>query len=134
MAFDPITAGFNFGKDLVNTLGKWIPDATKANEAAAELAGQFNSLVAGQIELNKIEAQSTSLFVAGWRPAIGWICASAYAYNFVVQPVLTFILLAMGVMIPTLPVLDWTELSIVMMGMLGLGGMRSFDKLKGTSK
>jgi len=134
MAFDPITAGFNFGKDLVNTLGKWIPDATKANEAAAELAGQFNSLVAGQIELNKIEAQSTSLFVAGWRPAIGWICASAYAYNFVAQPIATFILLACGIMLPTLPVLDWTELSIVMMGMLGLGGMRSFDKLKGTSK
>jgi len=134
MSFDPLTAGLDLGSKLAGLLGKWIPDTAQRDQAAAELAGQFNTLVAGQIELNKIEAQSTSLFVAGWRPAIGWICASAYAYNFVVQPVLTFSLLAMGVMIPTLPVLDWTELSIVMMGMLGLGGMRSFDKLKGTSK
>lgn len=134
MAFDPITAGFNFGKDLVNVLGKWIPDATQANEAASAIAGQFNQLVAGQIELNKVEAQSTSLFVSGWRPAVGWVCVSAYAYNFVLQPMFTFTLLAWGVSLPPLPILDWSELGLVLMGMLGLGGMRSFDKLKGTSK
>ena len=134
MAFDPITAGFNFGKDLVNTLGKWIPDETKANEAAAEIATQFNQLVAGQIELNKADAQNTNLFVSGWRPAVGWVCVSAYAYNFVLQPLLSFVLLSSGIMLPTLPVLEWTELGMVLMGMLGLGGMRSFDKLKGTSK
>lgn len=134
MAFDPITAGFNFGKDLVNTLGKWIPDATQANEAAATIAGQFNQLVAGQIELNKMDAQNSNLFVSGWRPAVGWVCVSAYAYNFVIQPLLTFTLLASGVSLPPLPILDWSELGLVLMGMLGLGGMRSFDKLKGTSK
>ena len=134
MSFDPITAGIDLGKSLVDTLGKWIPDATKANEAAAAIQGQVNQLIQGQIDLNKLDSQNTSLFVSGWRPAVGWVCVSAYAYNFVLQPLLTFVLLASGVMLPTLPILDWSELGLVLMGMLGLGGMRSFDKLKGTSK
>ena len=134
MSFDPITAGIDLGKSLVDTLGKWIPDATKANEAAAAIQGQVNQLIQGQIDLNKLDSQNTSLFVSGWRPAVGWVCVSAYAYNFVLQPLLAFTLLASGVMLPTLPILDWSELGLVLMGMLGLGGMRSFDKLKGTSK
>jgi len=134
MSFDPITAGFNFGSKLVGILSQWIPDETKANEAAAVIAGQFNQLIAGQIELNKVEAQSASLFVAGWRPAVGWVCVSAYAYNFVLQPFFTFILLASGVSLPPLPILDWSELGLVLFGMLGLGGMRTFEKFKGVTK
>ena len=72
---------------------------------------------------------------SGWRPFIGWVCGSAFAYKFIVQPFLLF-LVALGGLdfdISILPVLQWQELSAVLFGMLGLGGMRSFDRVKDKS-
>ena len=133
MALDPITAI----SDLIKTgLEKWIPDANAREQAASQLAGQLHAQVMAQIEVNKVEAASSSLFVAGWRPFVGWSCGSAYAYTFVVQPFLLFMLTAAQVPINTaqLPVLDMGELGVVLFGMLGLGAMRSYEKVKGNGK
>ena len=133
MGFDPITAI----SDLIKTgLEKWIPDANAREQAALQLAGQLHAQVMAQIEVNKVEAASSSLFVAGWRPFVGWSCGSAYAYTFVVQPFLIFILTAaqVHVDIAQLPVLDMGELGVVLFGMLGLGAMRSYEKVKANGK
>jgi hypothetical protein len=132
MAFDPITSIFNL---VTAGLEKWIPDANARQEAAREIAGQVHAQVMGQIEINKAEALSTKLFVAGWRPFIGWVCGSAYAYTFVLQPFFIFVLKASGSAFDpnTLPDLNWTELGMVLFGMLGLGAMRTFEKVKVTN-
>lgn len=80
-----------------------------------------------QTEVNKIEAASSSLFIAGWRPAIGWIGAFALLYQFILYP----LLLWLPVKEPPKP-LDYTMLFTLITGMLGIAGLRSFDKLKGT--
>ncbi len=133
MAFDPITAVTEL---LKAGLEKFIPDANKRTEAASELAQQVHAQVMGQIEINKIEAASANVFVAGWRPFIGWVCGGAYAYTFVVQPFLVFVLTALGKHIDTsqLPKLDWSELGLVLFGMLGLGAMRTYEKRNGVEK
>ena len=130
MALDPITAVANF---LTTGLTKWIPDANVRTQVAQELATDMSLQVLGQLELNKVEAQSQSLFVSGWRPFIGWVCGGAYAYTFVIQPFLVFALLACGVTLPPLPHLDWSELSFVLFGLLGLGAMRTYEKKLGSS-
>lgn len=89
-------------------------------------------LATGQMEVNKTEAASGSLFVSGWRPFIGWTCGAAFSYKFVLAPALAFALTAAGHPI-TLPVLDFTEMSTVLLGMLGLGGMRTVEKIKGVA-
>lgn len=109
-------------------LDKWIPDAVDRLEAEQALMKASHAVTLAQIEVNKIEAGSQSVFVAGWRPAIGWVCGAAYAYTFVVQPFLVFVLHAFGRAV-TPPTLEMTELSMVLFGMLGLGAMRSFDKI-----
>lgn len=85
-------------------------------------------LAAGQMEINKSEAAHSSIFVAGWRPAIGWICGVALAYNFVVYPFLGFIGSVAGLDLSNVPELETGEMMTVLLGMLGLGGMRSFEK------
>lgn len=108
-------------------LDKWIPDAKDRLEAEQALFNASQAVTMAQIEVNKIEAGSQSIFVAGWRPAIGWVCGGAYAYHFVLQPFMVFILQAFGNSV-LLPHLDIGELSMVLFGMLGLGAMRSFEK------
>ena len=126
MSLDPITAGIDLAKTVVSTI--W-PDKSAAEQAqlAAALA-----MVQGQIDINKVEAASSSVFVAGWRPAIGWVCASAFAYKFVLAPAIAFGMTAAGHPI-TLPVLDFTEMSTVLFGMLGIGAMRTVEKIKGVA-
>ena len=85
-----------------------------------------------QSEINKIEAQHASVFVAGWRPFIGWICGVALAYHFVLQPLVAFILKAQGVDFD-LPQFDMDSLMTVLLGMLGLGAMRTVEKVNGVT-
>lgn len=101
--------------------------ATMAEKAAHEAA-------MAQVEVNKAEAQHRSIFVAGWRPFIGWTCGVALAYHFVANPLIMFAVTVAGVDIPTLPSFDMDSLMTVLLGMLGLGGMRSFEKMKGLTK
>lgn len=133
MALDPITAI----SDLIKTgLEKWLPDANQREKAALEIAVMVHQGNMAQIEVNKVEAASSSLFVAGWRPAIGWICGAGYAYNFVVQPFMIFVITAFQVSlrIDQLPALDIGELSVMLMNLLGFGALRSYDKAKGNGK
>lgn len=106
----------------------------KAADLEAEAARIEAGLPAAQIEVNKVEAASTSLFVAGWRPFCGWVCGSALAYNFILQPFLAFFITLYKWQAPPLPSLDIGALMTVLLGMLGLGGLRSYEKVQGVSR
>ncbi len=118
-----------------------IPDKGERARAKEMFEGQMltamTSLVQGQLEINKMEAQHSSIFVAGWRPAIGWVCGVALAWNFVVQPLLlwgAWIFPEIAPDISSAPKLDTDELMTVLLGMLGLGGLRTYEKRLGVSR
>jgi len=85
-----------------------------------------------QTDINKIEAVNPSLFVSGWRPFVGWVCACALAYVAILEPLVRFVATVGFKYTGGFPVIDTTITLQVLLGMLGLSGMRSFDKLKGT--
>jgi len=87
-----------------------------------------------QIELNKIEAAHRSIFVAGWRPFIGWVCGAALAYNFVVRDLLAWLLLNTGTQASLPPALQMEQLLTIVLSLLGLAGMRSLEKGAGKAK
>ena len=87
-----------------------------------------------QVELNKVEAQHRSMFVAGWRPFIGWVCGYALLYNFIIRDIVSWIIRVYWPLTESPPELAMTHLMTVLMGMLGLGGMRTYEKLKGVTK
>ena len=90
-------------------------------------------LAKGQIEVNKMEAASSNMFVAGWRPAVGWICALGFLSNFILIPMANFGL-AIAESNITIPLIDTSTIMPVLMGMLGLGAMRSVEKVQGVSR
>lgn len=117
-------------------IDKFIPDKDKANQLAFEVATlaskQAHELAQAQINLNTTEAAHLSIFVSGWRPFTGWVCASALAFNYLILPLLRYVATYYGVGVP--PPLDLGTMLPVLMGMLGLGGLRSFEKLKGVAR
>lgn len=126
---------------VADILDKFIEDkdqkAALAHEIATMAERHAQELALGQIEINKAEAASGSVFKGGWRPAVGWICATAFAYHFVFQPLLVFVLVAFNVtgLHPSdLPQFDMTSLMTVLMGMLGLGGLRTYEKKQGITR
>lgn len=139
MSLDPATALFDLGKIAIEKI--W-PDPTKRAEELRKLEtlkqrgdlavmDAHIKLMLGQIEINKQEAQSKSLFVAGWRPAVGWIGGLSFGYAAIVEPIMRFTAKMSGYE-GGFPLLDTTMTMQVLIGMLGLGVMRSFDKSKGT--
>lgn len=104
----------------------------KTEQEKAELAAAL-AIVQGQIDINKNEATSRSVFVAGWRPFIGWVCGMACAWNWIGLPIAKAGLLLAGTTIDVSPA-DLTEMLPVLMGMLGLGAYRTFEKTKGVAK
>jgi hypothetical protein len=123
---------------VTGILDKFIEDkdqkAALAHEIATMSERHAQELAKGQLEINKAEAASGSVFKGGWRPFIGWVCGVAFAYHFVLQPFIVFGVTAAGVEIPELPSFDMGSLMTVMMGMLGLGGLRSYEKKQGLTK
>lgn len=111
---------------------KFIPDKDKASELAHEVAtlaeNHAHEIAKKQIEVNKEEAAHKSLFVAGWRPFIGWTCGVAMANNFVVMPYVSVLFSV------TVPILELSEMMPVLMGLLGLGAYRSYEKVKGVAR
>ncbi len=122
---------------VTGILDKFIEDKDTKNKLAHEISTMAErhaqELAKGQLEINKTEAASRNIFVAGWRPFIGWVCGVAMAYNYVFQPMLIFGLAQTDYLV-TLPTIDLSEMMPVLLGMLGLGGLRSFEKFKGLSK
>lgn len=112
------------GKSPVGNLAWEIREAIKGKELDP------NELISLQTKINEIEAGHRSIFVAGWRPFVGWICGIALAYNFIVRDLFIWILKPID--IP--PALQMEHLMTVLMGMLGLGGLRTFEKLKDKTK
>ena len=125
---------------ITSILERVIPDKNAREKAAHEIATmvekQAHEQIMAQVEVNKAEAQHASIFVAGWRPAIGWICGVALAWNFVIQPLLLWLAWVFpdGVDIATAPKLDSGELMTVLLGMLGLGGLRTYEKRVGVAR
>ena len=104
----------------------------KTEQEKAELAAAL-AIVQGQLEVNQAEAASSSVFVAGWRPFIGWVCGSACAWNWIGLPVTKMGLMLAGHTLDLSPA-DLTEMLPVLMGMLGLGALRTFEKTKGVAR
>lgn len=140
MSFDPLSAAFDLGRVAIEKI--W-PDPTKRAQEMrlleelrqkgdlAELNAHVQLMV-GQLEVNKAEAQHKSIFVAGWRPAVGWVCVTILAFNYVGVYLLEY-LSTFAENPPALPQrFDMTELWPVLLGMLGIGGMRSYDKKERT--
>lgn len=127
MAADPITAV----SDLATTvIGKIWPD--KSAQEQAQLAAAV-ALVQGQLEINKVEAASPSAFTSGWRPFIGWVCGTACAWNWIGLPVAKFMCMYFGHPVQLSPA-DLAEMWPLLMGMLGLGGLRTYEKVQGVAK
>lgn len=122
---------------IATILDKVIVDKDERLRLSHEIATlaerQAHEVALAQIEVNKTEAQSASNFRAGWRPFIGWVCGTAFAYHFVLQPFMIFGLNVFEVNIEPLPELDMAALLTVLGGLLGLGGLRTVEKMNGIS-
>lgn len=121
------------GKDLI---GRWFPDPEKARAAEAEflklaMDGELKQVIA-QLEINAREAQHPSVFVAGWRPFFGWAGGFGFVYAVIGQPLLAWLATIKGWPLP--PVLNLDLLWVVVTGMLGIGGLRTFEKAKKVTK
>ena len=123
---------------VTGLLDKFIPDADQKAKLAHEIAtmGEKHAqqLSLAQIEVNKAEASSGSFFQGGWRPFVGWVCAVAFAYHFVIQPLLIFIFSYAGIEPPDLPEFEMNTLLTVLGGLLGIGGLRTYEKQKQLTK
>lgn len=126
MALDPLTAGVDLATTVINKI--W-PDKSAAE--AAQLAAAV-ALVQGQMDVNKAEAASPSAFTSGWRPAIGWVCGLALLFQYILRPMLMWFGVIAGHQWPPLPGID-DNLWQLMLGLLGLGGLRTFEKTKGVA-
>ena len=121
-----------------NILDKAIPDQDLKRKLSHEIATMSEKhaqeLALAQINVNAAEAASGSFFKGGWRPCIGWICGIAFGYHFVLQPVIIFVVALIGIEIPDLPKFEMNTLLTVLGGMLGIGGLRTYEKQKGLTK
>ena len=118
-------------------LDKFIEDkdqkAALAHEISTMAERHAQELAKGQIEVNKMEAASSSMFVAGWRPAVGWISALGFASNFILIPMANFALALASIDIQ-IPMIDTTQMMPVLMGMLGLDTLRTVEKVRKVSR
>lgn len=144
MPFDPVSAIFDVAGKVIERIWPDPTEHAKAVQALAELKQKGDlaflnadvQLLSGQLEINKMEAQHGGWFKGGWRPAVGWICAFALAYKFIIQPFLiamvqiTAYTMGADELFPLehLPVIEWSELSVILLGMLGIGGLRTYEK------
>jgi hypothetical protein len=122
---------------VTGLLDKFIEDKDTKNALAHEIATlsqkQAQEAMIAQLEVNKTEAAHKSLFVAGWRPFIGWVCGLGFFSNFIVIPVANFVLQLLSNPI-VIPMIDTSQMMPVLMGMLGLGAMRTVEKVQKVSR
>ena len=141
MALDPLTAALDIGGKLIDRL--W-PDPAQRDAAKLELlkmqqSGELAQLAAdteiakAQAAVNEAEASSGNAYSSSWRPTVGYACVAGLIYSFLVQPLFPWFAALFGKPVPPLPELDTSVLMTLLRGMLGIGGMRSFDKTKGVA-
>jgi hypothetical protein len=122
---------------LGTLIDRLIPDRAAAEKAKAEMEQQLvtaaNAAAMAQVEVNKIEAAHSSVFVAGWRPSIGWVCAAGLAWAFVLAPIASWALVVLGIK-AELPAIHTDYLLELVLAMLGIGGLRTFEKLRGVAR
>lgn len=135
MTMNPLVLGplLEVGKTLID---RWMPDPEKKREAEMELIrmaadGELKQVIA-QLEINAREAAHPSVWVAGWRPGFGWAGVAGFLYATILQPLLAWVAAVKGW--PTPPELNLDLLWVVITGLLGIGGLRSMEKVKGVSK
>ena len=126
---DPLSAALAIGGQLITRMWPDPAEQAKAQLALLELA-QRGELA--QVEVNKVEAASASLFVSGWRPAIGWVCGAGCAWNWIGLPMASFIMAAIGQTVQIYPA-DLGEMMPLLLGMLGIGTLRTVEKIKGVA-
>ena len=123
---------------VTGLLDKFVEDKDQKAKLAFELSTMADThaqqALLAQLEINKAEAASGSLFKGGWRPFVGWVCGIAFAYHFVLQPLLIFILSVFKISLPDLPEFDMSTLLTTLGGLLGIGGLRSYEKKSGLTK
>lgn len=132
MSLDPVTALLDIGGKVIDRI--W-PDPVQAANAKFELfklqqSGELAQM-AGQMDINKVEAANTNLFVSGWRPFVGWVCGIGLVYSFIGQPLLAWGSINYHFAIP--PTLDLGTLLTILGGMLGLGTLRTVEKVQGVA-
>jgi hypothetical protein len=130
MAFDPVSALLDIGSKVIDRV--W-PDPAQAAAAKLELmklqqSGEL-AQIAGQMEINKVEAANPSVFVSGWRPSIGWVCSAGFAVQFVIGPLAEWGSALYGHPVK-FPTMDTGTMMPLLLGMLGLGGLRTAEKLQ----
>ena len=118
---------------ITGIVNKFVVDKDLKMKLQHELETALHSANLAQLEVNKAEAAHKNTFVAGWRPFVGWVCGVALAYHFILAPLLQFGFALAG-LDQELPEFEFSQLSTVLMGMLGLGGLRTFEKMKGVSR
>jgi len=142
---NPLITAVLGGLNIDGILGRFFPSKEKAQEFKAtmeqELLRQEGEITKAalvvqqaQIEVNKVEAASASLFVSGWRPHVGWVCGFALSYVSILEPIARFVAQVFYGYNGAFPVIDTTITMQVLLGLLGLGGMRTFEKLKGVDR
>lgn len=142
MAVKKILGGGEDGEGILGGVFGLIENRQDRKKAVAEAGAailtlfiEHGSLVATQqTELNKLDAANPSMFISGWRPAAAWICVSAFAYKFLVYNFIMWAWLYFGIQGEPPPNIETTELMPVLLGMLGLGGMRSVEKYHGVAR
>ena len=116
--------------ELIGTaINKIWPDKSEAEKQQLAAAVM---VVQGQIDINKSEAVNPSVFVSGWRPFIGWVCGSACAWNWIGLPIAKVIIIILGYKLDLAPA-NLTEMMPILLGMLGLGGLRTLEKINGVA-
>lgn len=138
MPIPAFLAGLFTGADNpISKLIGLIPNDNEREKARNEVVEHILSIVAandaGQLEVNRVEAASSNVFVAGWRPFIGWVCGVALAWTYIGEPVATFALARAGYAGAPLPAVQTENLFELVLAMLGMSGLRSFEKYQGVA-
>jgi len=133
MSLEPVTAGIDLVTAIVSRV--W-PDKTEHDKAilSAALAqdANFTAMMTAQMAVNEAEVATGNVYLGGWRSAVGWICAASFAWQFIVLQILLYIGSAVGHPI-AVPAFDMASMLTVLMGMLGLGSLHTYEKIKGVN-
>lgn len=123
------------GGGLIDKVLSFIPNPEEKAKAQAEMQRALVDAAvkaeSEQREIDRVEAANPSIFVAGWRPAVGWLCVATLFYQWVIVPTASWLLLAAGITLPPLPHLESEDTQTLLYALLGIGGLRTIDKITG---